>query len=326
MRRRNFIALLGGAATWPLAARAQQGERVRRVGLLIGVGDNAIGQARAKAFQRELGRLGWTDGRNVALEVRWGEGPIERFTEAIAEFIRLKVDVIVTTGTPATAIAKQATTVIPIVFVGAGDPVGTGLIGSLSRPGGNVTGLSNQNRDVAGKRVEMLREIVPDLARLGVLATSNNPSVVLEMRDVQQAASRLGLEIVMLEIRRADDIAPAIDAHKEHVQALYVVGDTLTNSNARRINTLALAARLPTTYSIREQVDAGGLMSYGADTQDLSRRGADYVDKILRGAKPADIPVEQPSKLDLIINLTTAKALGLTIPPALLATADEVVE
>jgi putative ABC transport system substrate-binding protein len=326
IRRRDFITLLGGAASWPLAAWAQQLDRVRRIGLLMGVGNNAGGQARVRAFQQGLAGLGWADGRNVVIEVRWGEGRIEQFAQIVAEFVRLKVDVIVMNGTPATTLAKQATSVIPIVFVGAGDPVSTGLVASLARPGGNVTGLSNQNRDVAGKRVELLREIAPSLSRLGILANVDNVSVGLETRDVREAASMLGLETVTLEIRHAADIAPAIEAHRGAGLALYLVGDSLTNGNARRISTLALAARLPTMSPQREHVDAGGLMSYGANSQDLYRQAAGYVDKILRGAKPADIPIEQPTKFEMIINLTTAKALGLTVPPTLLAIADDVIE
>jgi putative tryptophan/tyrosine transport system substrate-binding protein len=326
MRRRQFIRLLGGAAAWPLAARAQQGERVRRIGVLMNTANNAFGQSRAKEFQQELQRSGWTDGRNIALEFRWGEGRIERFAEIVAEFVRIKVDIIVTTGTPATALAKKATSEIPIVFVGSGDPVSTGLVASLAHPGGNVTGQSNQNRDIAGKRVELLHDMVPSLTRLAILANADNVSIALEIRDVQQAASTLGLEVVTREIRRAEDIAPALNDLKGPALALYVAGDALTNTYAPRIGILAVGARLPTMYALREQLEAGGLMSYGVDSLDQYRRAADYVDKILRGAKPADIPVEQPTKLKLAINLTTARALGLTVPPSLLARADEVIE
>ena len=208
----------------------------------------------------------------------------------------------------------------------AGDPVGTGLVASLARPGGNVTGLSIQQTDLAGKRLELLREVVPGLRRLAILANVGNPAAVLEMGEVQAAARTLGLEVATLEIRRAEDIAPAFEALKGRADALYVCADPLVNTNRIRINTLALGARLPTMHGFREYVEAGGLMSYGPNFPDLFRRAADYVDKILRGAKPADIPVEQPTKFDLVINLTTAKALGLDVPPTLLARADEVIE
>ena len=278
------------------------------------------------AFVQRLRELGWIEGRTVAIEYRWAEGRSERFAEIAAEFVRLKVDVIVTTWNRAVLAAKQATSVIPIVFALAGDPVGSGLVASLARPGGNVTGLSVQQTDLAGKRLELLREVVPGLRRLAIMANVGYPDAVLEMGEVQAAARTLGLEVVTLEIRRAEDIAPAFEALKGRADALYVCTDALVNTNRIRINTLALGARLPTMHGIREYVEAGGLMSYGANFPDLFRRAADYVDKILRGAKPADIPVEQPTKFDLVINLTTAKALGLDVPPTLLARADEVIE
>jgi putative tryptophan/tyrosine transport system substrate-binding protein len=236
------------------------------------------------------------------------------------------VDVILTTATPSTAAAMQATSKIPIVFVGSGDPVGSGLVTSLARPGGNVTGLSNQNLDVASKRVALLREIVPGLRRLGVMHNPGNPVLILEMRQVREAAHTMGLDVISLEIRHAEDIAPAFEALQGPALSLYVSGDPLVNSNALRINTLALVRRLPTMHAERAQLETGGLISYGVNRADLYRRGADYVDKILRGAKPGDIPVQQPTKFDLVINLITAKALGLTVPPTLLATADEVIE
>jgi putative tryptophan/tyrosine transport system substrate-binding protein len=216
--------------------------------------------------------------------------------------------------------------VIPIVFGAASDPVGTGLVESLARPGGNVTGLSNQISDTGGKKLEFLREVVPSLRRLAILANVGNPAVVLDMGEAQAAARKLGLEVTTSEIRRAEDIAPAFDAIKGRADALYVCTDPLVNTHRIRVNTLALAARLPTIHGLREYVEAGGLMSYGPNLPDLMRRAADYVDKILHGAKPGDIPVEQPTRFDLIINLTTAKALGLEIPPTLLVRADEVIE
>ena len=327
IRRREFVILLGGgaAAAWPLAARAQQPPKLPTIGLL-GPTTPPVESQRITAFVRRLRELGWFEGRNIAVEDRWAEGRTERFAEIAAEFVRLKVDVIVTLGTESVIAAKQATSVIPIVFATAGDPVGTGLVASLARPGGNVTGLSNQNSDTVGKRLELLREIVPGLGRLAIMANVINPAIVLEMREVQAAAHTLGLEVAPLEVRRAADIAPAFDALKGRADALYVCVDPLLNTNRIRINTLAQGARLPTMYGVREYVEAGGLVSYGPNIPDQYRRAAEYVDKILRGQKPGDIPVEQPTKFELVVNLTTAKALGLTIPETFLARADEVIE
>jgi putative ABC transport system substrate-binding protein len=243
----------------------------------------------------------------------------------VAEFVRLKVDVIVTSGAAVVA-AKQATSVIPIVFGVANDPLSTGLVASLARPGGNVTGLSLLAPDLAGKRLEILREVIPGLRRLAIMGNVGYPAFVLEIGEAQATARTLGLEVAALEIRRAEDIAPAVEALKGHAEALYVCADSLLLANASRINTLALAARLPTIYPGRDFVEAGGLVSYGPNIADLWRRSADDVDKILRGAKPGDIPVEQPTKFDLVINLKTAKALGLTIPESFLLRADEVIE
>jgi putative ABC transport system substrate-binding protein len=325
MKRREFITLLGGATVgWPLAARAQQ-PGLPVVGFLDSSTPSTQGNRLAPFVQRlrELGRI---EGRTVAIEARWAEGRNERSAEIAAEFVRLKVDVIVAAGTANTAAAMQATSVIPIVFVGTGDPVGTGLVASLARPGGNVTGLSNQNKDIAGKRVELLRDVVPGLRRLAIMANVGNDATAREMGEFQAAARTLGLEAVTLEIRRVEDIAPAMEALKSRADALSVAVDGLTLSNRARINILALGAQVPTMLDSREQLDTGGLMSYGVSTQDLFRRAGDYVDKILRGTKPADIPVEQPTKFELVVNLITAKALGLTIPPTLLSTADEVIE
>ena len=274
---------------------------------------------------QRLRELGWIEGRNLAIEYRWADGRTGRFTEIAAEFVRLKVDVIVTGGLSAVAV-KQATSVIPIVFAVAADPVGTGLVASLVRPGGNVTGLSTQAPDLVGKRLELLREAVPELRRLAILANIGYPASVIEMSAVQAAAPTLGLEVVALEIQRAEDIAPAFEALKDRADALYVITDALVSTNRVRINTIALAARLPTMHGVRDYVEAGGLMSYGPNYPDLFRRAGDFVHKILHGAKPGDIPVEQPTKFDLVINVATAKALGLTVSPMLLARADEVIE
>jgi len=326
LRRRQFVALLGGAAAaWPLAARAQQPGMLPTIGYLGSATPTTQGQLVA-AFVQRLRELGWIEGRTIAIEYRWAEGRAERAAEIAAELVRRKVDVIVTSGTAVVVAAMQATSVIPIVFAAAGDPVGTGLIASLARPGGNVTGLSNQVLDLAGKRLELLREIVPGLGRLALLGNVGNPVVVLDMREAQAAARTLGLEVTTLEIRRGEDIVPAFEALNGHEEALYVVFDALVNTHRIRINTLALAARLPTMHGIRDYVEAGGLMSYGTNFPDLFRRAGDYVDKILRGAKPADLPVEQPTKFDLVINLTTAKALHLKIPESFLLRADEVIE
>jgi putative ABC transport system substrate-binding protein len=326
MRRREFITLLGGAAAAsPLAARAQQGVKLPTIGFLESSTPSTQSNRLAPFVQR-LRELGWIEGRTVAIEARWAEGRNERSAEIAAEFVRLKVDVILAAGTANTAAAMQATSLIPIVFVGTGDPVGTGLVASLARPGGNVTGLSNQNKDIAGKRVELLRDVVPGLRRLAIMANVGNDATALEMRELQAAARTLGLEAVTLEIRRVEDIAPAMEALKSRADALSVAVDGLTLSNRARINILALGAQVPTMLDSREQLDTGGLMSYGVSTQDLFRRAGDYVDKILRGTKPADIPVEQPTKFELVVNLISAKALGLTVPPALLSTADEVIE
>ena len=323
MKRRTFITLLGAAtAAWPLAARAQQ--KLPTIGYL-GTAAAAAWAPWTAAFVQRLHELGWTDGRTVEIRYRWAEGRAERWAEIAAEFVRLKVDVIVTGGNAAVA-AKQASSAVPIVFALVDDPVGLGLIASLARPGGNVTGLSIQNPDLAGKRVELLREVVPGLRRLAIMANVELPSAASEMREVQTAARTLDLDATTFPIRRAEDIAPAFEALKGSADALYIVGDGLVITHRVRINTLALIARLPTIYPVREYVDAGGLMSYGPNFPNQFRRAADYVDKILRGAKPGEIPVEQPTKFDLVINLTTAKALGLTIPESFLLRADEVIE
>jgi ABC-type uncharacterized transport system substrate-binding protein len=325
MIRRKFITLLGGAAvTWPLAARGQQAGKPPTIGFL-GLNTPSSQSQWTAAFVQRLRELGWTEGRTIAIEYRWAEGRSEHYAPFAAEFVRLKVDVIVTPGAAVVA-ANQATSIIPIVFPMAGDPVGAGLVASLARPGGNVTGLSLQRADLAGKRIELLREVAPGLRRLGVLVNVGNRGSVLELGEVQTAARTLGLELASFELRGAEDISPAFEAMKGRIDALYVTSEPMVHVTRARINTLALGARLPTVYAYREFVEAGSLMSYGPNFADLHRRAAEIVDKILRGAKPADIPVEQPTKFDLVVNLTTAKALGLTVPPTLLARADEVIE
>ena len=327
MRRREFITLLGGvAAAWPLAARAQQLSKPPTIGFLgAGSGSDLVWKDWIAAFVQRLRELGWVEGRTIVIEYRWADGRAERYADFAAEFVRLQVDVIVTSGSAAVA-AKRATSVIPIVFATANEPIGSGLVASLARPGGNATGMSMQQTDLAGKRLELLREIVPGLRRLGILINAGNPGAVLDRDQVRAAAGMLGLEVLTGEVQGAKEIAPTFETFKGRAQALYVVGDALMSTNRIRINTLALAARLPSMHPNRAAVEAGGLISYGPNFPDLYRRAGDYVDKILRGAKPADIPVEQPTKFDLVINLTTARALGLEAPATLLARADEVIE
>jgi putative ABC transport system substrate-binding protein len=326
MKRRQFITLLGGAAAaWPLAAHAQQAGKLRTVGFL-GPNTHSAASEWVAALVQRLRDLGWMEGRTVTIEYRWAEGRDERFAEIAAEFVRLKVELIVTSGTPAVMASKKATSVIPIVFATAGDPVGSGLVASLARPGGNVTGLATLANELAGKRLELLREVVPGLRRLAIMGNIGNPFTVLELGEVQAAARTLGLEVAMLEIRRAQDLAPAFESLKSRADALYVCTDALANTNRIRINIAALGERLPTMHGSRDYVEAGGLMSYGPNFPDMFRRTADYVDKILRGAKPGDLPVEQPTKFDLVVNLTVAKALGLEVPSTLLTRADEVLE
>jgi putative ABC transport system substrate-binding protein len=323
MKRRDFVALFGGAAAyWPLTAWAQQ-PKLPTIGFL-GADASAFGPWTA-AFVARLHELGWIEGRTIAVEYRWSEGRPERYAEIAAEFVRLNVDVIVM-GSIAVPAAKQATSVIPIVFALALDPVGGGLVASLARPGGNVTGLSIQAADLAGKRIELLREVVPRLRRLAIMGNVGFAEAVLEMGEAQAAARTLGLEVAPLEIRRAEDITPAFEVPKAQADALYVAQDALVAANRTRILTLALRAGLPTIFGTRDFVQAGALMSYGPNFPDQFRRAAELADKIPRGAKPGDIPVEQPTKFDLVINLITAKALGIEVPPMLLARADEVVE
>jgi len=325
IRRREFLLFGGSAAAtwWPLAARAQQAGKPPTIGFL-GT-DASLWKPWTAAFVERLRELGWIDSRTIAIEYRWSEGRSERYAEIAAEFVRLKINVIVTAG-PAVVTLKQATAVIPIVFAVAIDPVGGGLVASLARPGGNVTGLSLQGSDLAGKRLELLREVVPRLRRLAIIANVGYSDAVLEMGEVDAAARAFGLEVAPLEIRRGEDIAPAFEALKTQADALYVVVDNLVAANRTRIITFALGARLPTIFNTRVHVQAGGLMSYGPNFSALFRRAAELVDKILRGTKPSDIPVEQPTKFDLALNLTTAKAIGLTIPESILLRADEVIE
>jgi putative ABC transport system substrate-binding protein len=324
MKRREFIIGSAAATALPRVAWAQQAA-MPVIGFL-GAATASAWSAWIVAFTQRVGELGWAEGRTVKIEYRWAEGRTERYDEIAAEFVRLKVNVIIAPITPVALAAKQATSVIPIVFALIGDPIGTGLVASLARPGGNVTGVSNQSNDLAGKRLQLLGEIVPGLRRLAILANVNNSASVLEMAEARKAGQTLGLEVVSLEIRRTEDIAAVLERLKDRIDALYVPPDALLFLNRVRINALALSAKVPTVYSPREYVEAGGFMSYGPNYPDQFRRAADYADKILRGAKPADLPVEQPTKFDFVINLKTAKTLGLTVPPTLLTRADEVIE
>jgi putative ABC transport system substrate-binding protein len=325
MKRRDFVTLLGGTAVFlPFAASAQQRAKLPIVGFFGPA--NAKTEAKwAAAFAQRMRELGWIDGRTVAIEYRYADAHSERYSEIAAELVRLKVDVIVTAGSAGVAV-KHATSAIPIVFAVAGDPVGSGLVASLARPGGNATGLSLQATDIAGKRLELLREVLPSLRRLAIMGNVGYPAVVLEMKEAQAAAHTLGLETEAAEIRRAEDIAPVFDRFKGRVDALYVSGDALVVANTQELGALALAAHLPTIFPFTEFVEAKGLMSYGANFPDLWRHAADIVDKILHGAKPADIPVEQPTKFELAINLKTAKTLGLEVPLHIQQLADEVIE
>jgi putative tryptophan/tyrosine transport system substrate-binding protein len=307
MKRRDFIRIIGStAAAWPLATHAQEARRLPTIGFL-GADVSSFAPWTA-AFMGRLRELGWIEGRTVAIE-----------------FVRLNVDVIVTVGSAVPTI-KQATTAIPIVFAVAIDPVSSGLVASLASPGGNVTGLSLQATNLAGKRLELLREVVPQLRRLAIIFNVGNAQPVLEMGETQAAARMLGLEVAPVVIQRADDIAPAFERLKAQADGLYVAIDQLMVANLQRILTLALDVQLPTVFSTRDFVRAGGFLSYGPSYVDLFRRSADYVDKILHGTPPGDIPVEQPTKFELVINLKTAKALGLTIPETFLLRADEVIE
>jgi putative ABC transport system substrate-binding protein len=324
MKRREFIMLFGVAASWPLTARAQQAGKLPTIGIL-GASTPSDWRRWVAAFVHRLSELGWNEGRTIAIEYGWAEGRSERYPEIAAEFVRRKVDVIVTVGS-AVAAAKQATSVIPIVFAVANDPLGTGLVASLSRPGGNVTGLTVVAPELAGKRVQLLREVIPGLSRLAIMGNAGYPAAVLEMNEMQGAARTLGLDVTRLEIDRAEDIWPAIAAVKGSAGALYTCVDSLISANHARINAFALAVQLPTLHYTRDHLEPDGLMSYGPNYPDLFRRAADFVDKILHGAKVADIPVEQPTKFELVINVKVAKALDLTLSEALLLRADELIE
>jgi putative ABC transport system substrate-binding protein len=324
--RRHFITLLGGAAAaWPLAARAQQPAKVPRIGFL-GNSTAALESDLVGPFREGLRDLGYEEGRSIVIEYRWAEGMYERFPVLIAELIGLNVDVMVTAGTPAALAVKKATTSIPLVMIAVGEPVETGLVASLARPGGNATGVSSLSYGIAGKRLELLREVVPSISLIAVLWNPGSPIMVIQEQETRAAAEVLGMKMLSLGVRTLEEIEEAFAAIvRERPGALVVLADRLFLHHRRRIMDFAIEQRLP-VHAYRELVEIGGLMSYGPDYADLHRRAAAYVDKILKGAKPADLPVERPVKFVLVLNLKTAKAIGLRIPDKLLALADEVIE
>jgi putative ABC transport system substrate-binding protein len=325
MRRREFITLLGGAAVgWSLAASAQTQPKTPRVGYVFGSTPTVAKYI--EAFRQGLRELGYVEGQTIVLELRWAEGRVERMPELVAELVGLKVNVLVAVGNPAAQAAKNATQTIPIVVL-AFDPVGLGLVGSLSRPGGNVTGVSFFSEAISGKRLQLLKEIVPGLARVGVLRNPLIPAHRTSWKETEVAAQRLGVALEALDVQGPEDFEAAFATAKQrNAQALLAFDDTLTFTYRSRITELAASGRMPAMYFFREFPDAGGLMSYGASPILVQRRAAAFVDKILKGAKPADLPVEQPAKFELVVNVKVAKALGLTVPPSLLVQADEVIE
>jgi putative ABC transport system substrate-binding protein len=322
MERREFIKIVCGlVGTWPIAAHALQGGELRRIGVLGA--DAMVWSSWTAAFVTRLRELGWTTGETIDVDYRWAGGSSKRVSDFTAEFLRRNVDVIVTYG-GAAAVVQQVTTTIPIVLAVASDP-GAGLFASLARPGGNVTGISIRQSELIGKRLDLLREVMPHLRRLVIMANAGYAMPVLEAQEAKATAQAHDLEAARLEIWGSEDIAPAFEAIRGKADALYVVSDALIAANRTLITTLALSARLPTMLSYGDYVAAGGLMSYGPNYANLFRQAADMVDKILRGTKPGDIPVEQPSKFELVINLETAKALGITVPESMLANADKVI-
>jgi putative tryptophan/tyrosine transport system substrate-binding protein len=325
VRRRDFVALAGGIAAWPLLAHAQTG-KLYRIGFL-GNSTAALEANLTAQFRDGLRDLGYDEGKNIVIEYRWADGKYDRFPSLIAELIALKVDVIVTAGTPATFAVKKATSSIPLVMVAVGDPVGTGVVPSLARPGGNITGLSSMAPDLEGKRLQLLREVVPKLSRVAVMWNPVNPFHVISLKNVNAAAQTLQMKVQPVEVRVTEDIEPALAAIlTARPEALVILADRVFLHNRGRLMDFAARNRLPGIYAYRELVEAGGLMSFGPSYEDMHRRAATYVDEILKGAKPGDLPIQQPTKFDLVINTKAANALGLAIPPTLLARADEVIE
>src|SRR5262245_59437452 len=323
--RREFITLLGGAAVgWPLGARAQLNPKPHRIGVLetTSLSSNAINMA---ALRQGLRDHGYIEGQNLLLEYRFADGRADRFPELAAELIRLNVDLILARGTPAVIAARDVSTDTPIVATALAEPYS--VVASLARPGGNVTGLSSFVSDLNSKRVELLREVIPNVRRIGAIINLQSPNLARSYAEIEAAARAFGIQAQLLSVRKSEDIAPAFDeAVAKQMNALYVGIDVLTQGNRNFIVELAAKHGLPAMYASREFIDAGGLIALGVNYPDLYRRAATYIDKIFRGARPADLPVEQPTKFELIINLKTAKALGLEVPPTLLARADEVIE
>jgi putative ABC transport system substrate-binding protein len=328
MRRRDFIRVVGSAAAaWPLAAHAQQSS-ARRVGVLSPLSPSAATSRPFEIFRKTLLDVGYVEGQSISLEYRWADGNSARLADFAAELVNLKVDVIFCgPGTPTAMAAKKATATIPIVFVGAGDAVGARLVESLAHPGGNATGLVNQSQDIAGKQMAILKEAVPALSRMGVLWRPYNPSYRNLIRRFDDAVRATGVEVVLLSAETVADLVAAFETmKKEQINGLLVQADALFIAEGKRIVELAAAYKIPAIYRLGEQAAAGGFMAYGPNISYMYRQGALLVDKILKGAKPADLPVEQPTKIELVINLKTAKALGLTVPLTLQVAADEVIE
>ena len=326
MRRREFLGLVAMVAAWPLVARGQQ-HKVYKIGI-FNPGSASMVIARAdSAFLEALRQLGWVEGKNVAFEYRYADNRLEQLAELAGELVRLNVDVIVAMGTLAPLAAKQATSTIPIVMAATGDPIGSGLVTNLGRPGANVTGLSLMVPELGAKRLQMLKEVLPQLSRVAVLWNAANPYAARVFEETVAAARTLGIEVYSMEVRRPADFENAYKViTQQRPDALITVEDPLTVTHRKQIADFVAKHRLPSISGLREFVDEGGLMAYGADLADLRRRAASYVDKILKGEKPGDLPIEQPTKFELVINLKTAKALGLTVPPTLLARADELIE
>jgi putative tryptophan/tyrosine transport system substrate-binding protein len=328
VRRREFITLVGGVAAWPLAARAQQPGQMRRIGVLMNVAaDNPRGQAGVAAFQQVLQQLGWSDGRNVRIDTRWGANDIDLDRKYAAELVALAPDVILASSTPSVTALQHVTRTLPIVFVQVSDPVGAGVVDTLARPGGNTTGFMNFEYSLSGKWLELLKQIAPSVTRVAILRDPANPAGIGQFSSIQAAAQSLGVEVRPLTARDAAEIERAIAAFARLANGGLIVTPSAGNAVHRElITTLAARYKLPTIYSDRLNVTEGGLISYGPDRVDEFRRAAGYVDRILKGEKPADLPVQAPTKFELVINLKTAKALGFTIPTTLLATADEVIQ
>ena len=326
MTRRDFVALLGGAAAWPLAARAQQAGKVWRVGMLDTTPATINGK-NIDAFRAGMRTLGYVEGQNLRIDYRSFDGRIERLPQLAAELVGLRCDVIVTRGTPPAIAAQKVAGAIPIVMAAIGEPVESGMVESLARPGGNVTGLSAFVTQLTQKRIELLKELAPGIRRIGALDNITNLSVPAQWDETKAAAQALGIEAVLFDVRKPEDIAPSFDAAiAKGVDALAVGNDSVVIASRAQITELAAKHRLPAIYASREYIDAGGLIAYAAHYPDLYRRAALYVDKILKGTKPADLPVEPPTKLEIVVNLKVAKALGFTVPLTLLARADEVIE